>query len=98
MGSANDIQIVFCTVPDTDSGHRIAAQLVEYGHAACVNLEHTYRWELEMPAAFDDEIAREAASTYAVFTDIVLSGARNPASEWREYASSTGIPMPDFDS
>lgn len=64
-------------------------------HAACVTLEHTYRWELEMPAAFDDEIAREAASTYAVFTDIVLSGAKNPATEWREYARSTAVPMPD---
>ncbi|MGB5405201.1 MAG: divalent-cation tolerance protein CutA [Thiogranum sp.] len=49
MGSANDIQIVFCTVPDTDTGHRIAAQLVEYGFAACVNLipgvESVYRWQ-----------------------------------------------------
>jgi len=67
-------------------------------HAACVTLEHTYRWELEMPAAFDDEIAREAASTYAVFADIVLSGSKNPAAEWREYASGTVAPLPDFGS
>lgn len=64
-------------------------------HAACVTLEHTYRWELEMPAAFDDGIAKEAASTYAVFTDIVLSGSSNPAAEWREYARGTAVPMPD---
>jgi len=49
MGNANEVQIVFCTVPDTDTGHRIAAQLVEYGLAACVNLipgvESVYRWK-----------------------------------------------------
>ena len=49
MSAANDIQIVFCTVPDSDTGHRIAAQLVEYGLAACVNLipgiESVYRWK-----------------------------------------------------
>jgi hypothetical protein len=67
-------------------------------HAACVNLEHKFRWELEMPSAFAEDIAREAASTYPVFTDIVLSGAKNPADEWREFARGTGVPMPDFAS
>lgn len=67
-----------------------------FQHAACVQLEHTYRWELEMPPAFDDDVAREAATTYAVFSDIVLSGAANPAAEWREYARPTGVPMPKF--
>lgn len=66
-------------------------------HAACVNLEHTFRWELEMPPAFDADIAREAAATYAVFTDIVLSGAKSPAAEWREYARGAGVPLPEFD-
>jgi hypothetical protein len=67
-------------------------------HAACVQLEHTYRWELELPPAFDEGIAREAAATYAVFSDIVLSGAANPAAEWRDYARSMGVPLPDFSS
>ncbi len=41
--------IVLCTVPDTDTGNRLAALLVEAGHAACVNLvpglTSTYRWQ-----------------------------------------------------
>ena len=65
-------------------------------HAACVNQENTYRWDLELPPAFPPEIAREAATTYAVFTDIVISGAQNPAAEWREYCRGSGVPMPEF--
>ncbi len=65
-------------------------------HAACVQLEHTYRWELELPPAFDEDVAREAAATYAVFSDIVLSGATDPLAEWRDYARPTGIPLPEF--
>jgi periplasmic divalent cation tolerance protein len=49
MGTADEIQIVFCTAPDTATGQRIATRLVEYGLAACVNLipgiESIYRWK-----------------------------------------------------
>ena len=49
MSTDTGIQIVFCTAPDTDTGHRIATELVEYGLAACVNLipgvESIYRWQ-----------------------------------------------------
>lgn len=91
---------------DTLNGTRIALGDVctdedwyePFLHAACVSLEHTYRWELEMPPAFDADIAREAAATYAVFTDIVLSGAENPLAEWREYARGAGMTSPDFAS
>ncbi len=52
MSSADDIQIVYCTVPDTDSGQRIANHLVEYRLAACVNLlpgiQSVYRWKGEI--------------------------------------------------
>lgn len=52
MSSGSDIQIVFCTVPDPDTGRRIAAHLVEYRLAACVNLlpgiESCYRWQGEV--------------------------------------------------
>ena len=52
MSSANDIQIVYCTVPDADSGQRIAVHLVEYRLAACVNLipeiKSVYRWKGEI--------------------------------------------------
>lgn len=47
----DDLQIVWCTVPDAETGRNIADQLVEYGLAACVNLipgvESIYRWEGE---------------------------------------------------
>ncbi len=65
-------------------------------HAAAVNCEHQYRWELELPPAFDDSIAKEAATAYSVFTDIVVSGAKNPAQEWRDYYHDSDIPMPDL--
>ena len=72
MGTANDIQIVFCTVPDTDSGHRIAAQLVEYGHAACVNLipgiESVYRWQGRLEKA--SEVLLMIKARAADYTDV----------------------------
>ena len=52
MNRSNDIQIVFCTVPDMDCGQRIAGHLVEYRLAACVNLipeiKSVYRWKGEI--------------------------------------------------
>ena len=65
-------------------------------HATCVRQEHVYRWELELPPAFDENIARETANAYAVFTDIVVSGAADPAAEWRIYCAGSDVPMPDF--
>lgn len=65
-------------------------------HACSVSMEHTYRWQLELPPVFAEEIAREAAGTYSVFTDIVLSGAANPAAEWLEYARQARVPLPSF--
>lgn len=65
-------------------------------HAACVTLEHKYRWQLEMPPAFEASIAREAANAYAVFTDIVVSGSVDPLAEWREFCAGSNVPMPDF--
>lgn len=52
MAATDSIQIVFCTVPDADTGRRIARELVEYRLAACVNLvpgiESVYRWQGEI--------------------------------------------------
>jgi periplasmic divalent cation tolerance protein len=52
MTTLDDIQIIFCTVPDTDTGERIARHLVEYRLAACVNLlpaiESVYYWQGEV--------------------------------------------------
>ena len=49
MTDAADVIIVYCTVPDTNTGERIARQLVEYRLAACVNLlpgvTSVYRWK-----------------------------------------------------
>ena len=65
-------------------------------HAACVNAEHVYRRDLELPPAFEANIARKASTAYSMFTDIVMSGTKDPAAEWREYYKGSGIPMPDF--
>ncbi len=63
-------------------------------HAACVDAENGYRQELELSPAFDADIAKEAANAYSMFTDIVMSGAKDPAKEWRDYYQDSGIPMP----
>jgi hypothetical protein len=67
-------------------------------HAACANQEHLYRLELEMPPAFSEDIARAASTAYSVFTDIVLSGEQNPATEWRACHKDFNIPTPTFDA
>ena len=64
-------------------------------HAACARQEHGYRWELELAPAIDEDIAREAVGAYAVFTDIVLSGAAEPLAEWRAYVDSAHIRLPE---
>ena len=68
-----------------------------FAHAACANQEHVYRWELEMPPAFAEDIAKLASTAYSLFTDIVLSGDANPATEWRDYYKDSNIPTPTFD-
>lgn len=74
-----------CTDPDWDK---------PFLHATCVTAEHNYRWLLELPPALDAAIARDVANACSLFTDIVLSGAADPAAEWRDYHESAGIPMP----
>ena len=67
-------------------------------HAACARQEHGYRWELELPPALDEDLAREAVNAYAVFADIVLSGAPDPMTEWEEYIRASHIRLPDRQS
>ncbi len=72
MGNADEIQIVFCTVPDSATAQRIAAQLVEYGLAACVNmitgLDSVYRWKGQLEKA--SEILLMIKSRSADYADI----------------------------
>ena len=68
-----------------------------FRYATCVSLEHTYRWELELPPAFEESVAREVTSVYPVFADIVLSGAADPGLEWRDYCRGMNVPMPVLD-
>ncbi len=68
-----------------------------FTHAACANQEHVYRWELDMPQAFAEDVAKTASFAYAIFSDIVLSGDENPVTEWRDYHKDCDIPMPTFD-
>jgi hypothetical protein len=50
-----------------------------------------------MPPAFAEDIAKLASTAYSIFTDIVLSGDANPATEWRDYYKDYNIPTPTFD-
>ena len=68
-----------------------------FTHAACANQEHVYRWELDMPPAFAEDVAETASFAYAIFSDIVLSGDENPVTEWRDYHKDCDIPTPTFD-
>jgi hypothetical protein len=52
-----------------------------------------YRRELGMPSCFDDDIADIAPTAYSIFTDIVLSGVKNPGLEWRDYYKDSDIPF-----
>jgi periplasmic divalent cation tolerance protein len=49
MSNPDEIQVIFCTVPDTTTGERIARYLLEQRLAACVNLiagiRSFYRWQ-----------------------------------------------------
>ena len=49
MSDSTDVIVIYCTVPDADTGERIARHLVEYRLAACVNLlpglTSVYRWQ-----------------------------------------------------
>ena len=63
-------------------------------HAACANQENLYRIDLDLPSAFDDAVARDASTAYSIFTDIVVSGARDPLAEWLEYHKGLQVPMP----
>lgn len=66
-------------------------------YAACANQENSYRLDIGMPPAFEAPLAMTAPVAYSLFTDIVLSGARQPLFEWSEYHRGRSIPMPDFD-
>jgi hypothetical protein len=63
-------------------------------HAACANQENLYRIDLDLPSAFDPDIAHDAAAAYSIFTDIVVSGAKDPLAEWRDYHAGTQLPEP----
>ncbi len=49
MSSPEDIRLLYCTCPDTETAQRIARTLVEQKLAACVNivpgLRSIYRWK-----------------------------------------------------
>jgi hypothetical protein len=65
--------------------------------AVCANQESRYRRDIDMPSAFEPGLAAIAPVAYSLFTDIVLSGAKDPLVEWLAYHRDTGIPMPRFD-
>ena len=65
-----------------------------FKHASCASAEAKYRRESGLPSAFDPQIAAIAPTAYAIYTDIVLSGAGDPDREWRDYHAGSNIPAP----
>ncbi len=65
--------------------------------AVCANQESRYRRDIDMASAFEPGLAAIAPVAYSLFTDIVLSGAKDPLVEWLDYHRDAGIPMPRFD-
>ena len=86
----NAARIELGDVPDGDDWYQ------DFRHAACVSAEATYRRDIELLPAFDEQVARAAAMAYPIFTDIVVAGDKNPASAWRDYHEGSGVPFPDF--
>lgn len=91
LESINAVRIELGDYDENDDWYR------PFMHAACAKREHSCRRDLSMPSNFSAEIAEIAPTAYSIFTDIVLSGSRNPAEEWREYYRDSGIPNPVFD-
>jgi len=52
---SNEVRVVFCTVPDPETAHRIARDAVEQQYAACANLvgsiKSIYRWRGQVEQA-----------------------------------------------
>jgi hypothetical protein len=69
-----------------------------FKHAACASAEHVYRHLLELPPAFEEDIAKPVSTAYSIYTDIVVSGAADPDSEWRDYYKDSNIPVPHFEN
>jgi hypothetical protein len=65
-----------------------------FKHAACAAQENLYRIDLDLPPAFADSVARRAPTAYSIFTDIVISGASDPLTEWCDYHLGQHLPTP----
>lgn len=65
-----------------------------FKHAVCASQENLYRIDLDIPSAFPEEISRTAPTAYSIFTDIVISGAKDPVTEWCDYHDGLDIPVP----
>lgn len=60
-------------------------------HAACVSQEHIYRRELNLPPAFDEDVAQRVVTAFSMYTDVVVSGAEDPDQEWQAYCAAQGV-------
>lgn len=64
-------------------------------HAACVSQEHAFRRELNLPPAFDEDVAQVVVTAFSIYTDVVVSGAEDPDREWHAYCERAGVPQLD---
>ena len=78
MSQPSDIIVVYCTVPDSATGERIAARLVEYRLVACVSLlpgvTSIYRWQGRVETATESLLMIKAcADDYPRLEAAILS-------------------------
>jgi len=66
-------------------------------HAACVTQEDLFRRELDLPPAFEADIAQVVVTAFSIYTDVVVSGADDPEREWHQYCETAGVPVMSAD-
>ena len=62
-------------------------------HAACVRQEDIFRRELDLPPAFESDVAQVVVTAFSIYTDVVVSGAEDPDREWHDYCERAGVPV-----
>lgn len=87
LESFNAVRIRLGDMPDRGDWYR------PFMHAACVHQEDIFRRELELPPAFDEDVAQIVVTAFSIYTDVVVSGAEDPDREWHDYCEKTGVPV-----
>lgn len=89
--------LIITTLPDTDSAERLAAELVESGLAACVNIgppiTSVYRWKGELSRGREVALGIKTSSRrYAQVEQAIVAGHPYELPEVIAVPITTGLP------